>query len=131
MILFSTKAKYISLTNAVTNVMWARRILNKMNIQSIVLEKTDLDEDNQLIIIFSDDQKVIKLINNFVFQKRIKLITIKYHYIKNLISQDKINLEYWQVIEMITDDLIKSLWSIKFQRFVNQLNMIIKKQINI
>ncbi len=75
------------------------------------------------IIIYADNQKAIKLVNNSIFQKRIKHIMIKYHYIRDLISKKTIKLKYRSTSEMIADELTKSLNSRQFKRFVKQLDM--------
>ncbi len=82
-----------------------------------------------LIIIYADNQRAIKLVNNSIFQKRIKHITIKYHYTRDLISKKIIKLEYRSTSEMIADELTKSLNLIQFRRFVKQLNMT-KRSVN-
>ncbi len=76
-----------------------------------------------LIIIYADNQKAIKLINNSIFQKKIKYITIKYYYTRDLINKKIIKLKYRFTNEMITDELIKSLKSKQFKKFVKQLDM--------
>jgi hypothetical protein len=68
--------------------MWARGLLNEMNIDDTVSEK------NQSTVIYADNQETIKLINNSIFQKRTKHIAVKYHYTKDLISQREIKLKY-------------------------------------
>ncbi len=88
--------------------------------------KIDNIISNNSTIIYANNQKVIKLVNNSIFQKRTKHIVVKYHYTKDLISQKTIKLEYRLIAEMIADDLIKSLESIQFKRFINQLRMIKK-----
>ncbi len=81
------------------------------------------------IIIYADNQKTIKLINNSIFQKRIKHIAIKYPYTRDLISKKTIKLKYRSTSKMIADELTKSLNSIQFRRFVKQLNMTKRRSI--
>jgi hypothetical protein len=107
----------MSQISAVINVMWARGLLNEMSIDDTVSEK------NQSTIIYADNQRAIKLVNNSIFQKRTKNIVVKYHYTRNLISQRAIKLEYRFIAEMIADGLIKPLESIQFKRFIDQLEM--------
>ncbi len=89
-----------------------------MNIESIVFKKM-----KNSIIIYADNQKTIKLINNSIFQKRIKHIAIKYYYTRDLISKKTIKLRYRSISKMIADELTKSLNSKQFKRFVKQLDM--------
>ncbi len=115
--LSSTEAEYINQASAVINVMWARELLNKMGIDDTVSRK------NQSTVIYADNQRAIKLANNSIFQKRTKHIVVKYHYTRDLISQKKIKLKYRLIAQMIADGLIKSLGSIQFKRFIDQLGM--------
>jgi hypothetical protein len=122
MTLSSIEIEYMSQISAIINVMWAKELLTEMRIDSTVSEK------NQSTIIYADNQKAIKLVNNSIFQKRTKHIVVKYHYTKDLISQRTIKLEYRLIAKMIADDLIKSLESVQFKRFIDQLNMTIKER---
>ncbi len=61
---------------------------------------------------------------NLVFQKRTKYIAIKYHYIRDLIKHENVQLTYKTIDQMIVDELIKSLKSILFKKFVASLDMI-------
>jgi hypothetical protein len=106
----------MSQANAVINVMWARGLLNEMSIERTMSGKNST-------IIYANNQGAIKLANNSIFQKRTKHIVVKYHYTRNLISQEAIKLEYRSTAEMIADDLIKSLGSVQFKRFIDQLRM--------
>jgi hypothetical protein len=114
--LSSTETEYMSQASAVINVMWTRRLLNEMNI-----ERTMSDKNSTFI--YANNQETIKLVNNSIFQKRTKHIVVKYHYTRNLISQEEIKLQYRLTAEMIADGLIKSLGPVQFKRFVDQLRM--------
>jgi hypothetical protein len=109
----------MSQANAVINVMWARGLLNEMSIDETMSDKNST-------IIYEDNQEAIKLANNSIFQKRTKHIVVKYHYTRDFISQGKIKLEYRLTAKMIADGLTKSLESVQFQRFIDQLRMVKK-----
>jgi hypothetical protein len=111
--LSSTEAEYVEQTAAATNVVWARNVLKELKIK----------DTKDPIVIYADNQDVIKLTTNSIFRKRIKHIAIKYHYIRNLIQQKKITLQFKLSNEMIANDLTKSLESIKFQKFVIALDL--------
>lgn len=113
--LSSTEAKYVGQATIAINVMWARSLLTKMKIKDAVL--------NEVTVIYADNQKAIKLANNPIFQKRTKHIAVKYHYIRDLISQKKVELQYQSIKDMIANGLTKSLESILFQKFVSALGL--------
>lgn len=81
-----------------------------------------------LIIIYADNQKIIKLVINSIFQNRIKHVVVKYHYIENLIDQNEINLKYVSINEMTTNEFIKFFSITKFNKFIQILE--IKKTAN-
>ncbi len=114
--LSSTEVKYVNQTLTCTQIMWIRSVLIEINIKQVIL--------SELIIIFANNQKIIKLTENLVFQKRTKHITIKYHYTRDLIKHENVQLIYKTIDQMIVDELIKSLRSILFKEFVASLDMI-------
>ncbi len=118
MTLSSIETEYVDQTSATINVMWARGLLNEMSIDDTVSDSS--------IVIYADNQRAIKLVNNSIFQKRTKHIVVKYHYTRDLISQRVIKLKYRPTAEMIADGLTKSLESVQFKRFIDQLRMIKK-----
>jgi hypothetical protein len=120
MTLSSIEIEYMNQVSAIINVMWAKELLIEMRIDDTMSEK------NQSTIIYADNQETIKLANNSIFQKRTKHIVVKYHYTRDLISQRTIKLEYRLIAKMIADDLTKSLGSVQFKRFIDQLRMIKK-----
>jgi hypothetical protein len=90
-------------------------VLTEIDIRQVIF--------SEFIIIFADNQKIIKLTENFVFQKRTKHIAIKYHYTRDLIKQKDVQLIYKAIDQMIVDELTKSLESILFKKFVASLDM--------
>jgi hypothetical protein len=67
--LSSIEIEYMSQVSAITNVMWARKLLTEMRIDDTISDKTST-------IIYADNQRVIKLVNNSIFQKRTKHIVV-------------------------------------------------------
>ncbi len=120
MTLSSIEVEYMNQISAIINVMWTKELLIEMRIDDTI-------SDNSTII-YANNQRAIKLANNSIFQKRTKHIVVKYHYTRDLISQKTIKLKYRLIAEMIADDLIKSLESVQFKRFIDQLRMTIKKE---
>ena len=113
--LSSTEAEYMGQTLAATNVMWVRGLLKELEIEGTVPKGAT--------IIYADNQGAIKLAENPVFQKRSKHIAIRYHYIRDLIKQGDISLEYRSTKEMIADGLTKPLGPIAFKEFIKSLGL--------
>ena len=118
--LFSIEIEYVKQTTIVIHIIWIRELLTKLKIKNIHLE-------NNLTIIYADNQRAIKLTINFVFQKRSKHIAVKYHYTRDLINQKIIDLIYRFTVKMIVDDFIKSLDFMKFSNFIIRLRLSIKQ----
>ena len=72
----------------------------------------------------ADNQSIIILINNFNNHKRIERIFIQYHYVRKLIKNKQINFIHFFIVDILIDDLIKSLKHQLFEYFVNILKLI-------
>ena len=72
----------------------------------------------------ANNQSIIALINNLDNHKRIKHISIQYHYVRKLMKDKQINFIYFSIADMLIDDLIKSLKRQLFEHFVNILELI-------
>ena len=74
----------------------------------------ELKRDNQSAIVFA---------NNLVFYNKSKHIDIIYHYIRDKILAERINLFYISITNMVADGLTKPLKKIKFARFIEQIEI--------
>ena len=72
----------------------------------------------------ADNQSIIALINNFDNHKRTKHISIQYHYVRKLMKDKQINFIYFSIVDILIDNLIKSLKRQLFEHFVNMLKLI-------
>ena len=61
------------------------------------------------LIIFEDNQSAIQMSKNPQFHGRARHIGIKYHFIRELVSDGTVKLRYCPTEEMIADMLTKSL----------------------
>ena len=59
------------------------------------------------IVIYSDSQLSIAYTKDLKFHNRTKHIDIKYHFVKNLVAREEINLEYIPTDVMIADHMTK------------------------
>lgn len=57
----------------------------------------------------------IKIIKNGKFHKQKKQIDIQYHFIKKLIEQNKISIDFINKIDILADNFIKALEKPKFE----------------
>lgn len=93
--------------------MWLRKLLVGLFGQS--LEPT---------IVHCDNQSRVKLSVNLVFHDRTKHVEIKYHYVRDMVERNAIQLRYISTDEQMTDILTKPLSKIKFVYFRDKLGMV-------
>jgi hypothetical protein len=96
--LSSTESEYIALSEAAREVMWIGHFLQELNI--IYEEPTVIFEDNQGTIAFASNQRALR---------RMKHIEVKYHFVRHLIENGTIQLQYCSTNEMIADIFTKPL----------------------
>lgn len=87
----------IALSAATQEALWLQSILSEFKINS-----------NLPINIYCDNQSAIKLTYNPLFHKRTKHIDIKYHFIRNHIINNKINIIKINTKNNIADVLTKN-----------------------
>ncbi|KAK4395154.1 Retrovirus-related Pol polyprotein from transposon TNT 1-94 [Sesamum angolense] len=79
--LSTTEAEYIATTEAFKEAIWLKGIL------------TEIGFLNKKVTIFSDSESSIQLCKNPVFHDRTKHIDVKYHFIRDIVGKEIINLE--------------------------------------
>ncbi|KAL2231405.1 UNVERIFIED_CONTAM: Retrovirus-related Pol polyprotein from transposon TNT 1-94 [Sesamum indicum] len=79
--LSTTEAEYIATTEAFKEALWLSGLLNEIGF----LKKKP--------VIFSDSQSAIQLCKNPVFHDRTKHIDVRYHFIRDIVGKNKIQLE--------------------------------------
>lgn len=103
--LSTAEAEYAALTSAAQEATWLRQ-----------LSKDLLDESSKPTIIYEDNQSAISIANNPQFHGRMKHIEIKYHFIREKILTDTIQLIYCPTTDMVADMLTKGLSHDKFSK---------------
>lgn len=96
--LSSTEAEYISATGATCQAIWLRRILKDLGIV----------QDHPTTV-YCDSKSAINLSKNPVMNSRSKHIELKYHFIRDMVSQGEVKLEFCGTNEQLTDLLTKAV----------------------
>ena len=110
--LSSTEAEYVSATEASCEAVWLRRIL------------ADLEQvQNDPTIIYCDNKSAIAMTENPVFHSQTKHIKLRYHFIRDLVQEEEIRLDYIGTNEQVADMLTKSVSSNKFAYFRDQMRI--------
>lgn len=108
--LSTTEAEYVAATSAAQEAMWLRNLLVDFGIQQV-----------GATIIYEDNQGAIKLASNSKNYTRVKHISIKYHFIKDLIENGMIKLVYCCTERMLADVMTKALTAHRFKSIICNL----------
>lgn len=111
--LSSTEAEYIGLSEASKEAVYLRNILG------------ELIEFKDSVMLYNDNQSAQKLASNPVFHKRSKHIDVRYHFVRECVSNNLITICYQQTDEMVADILTKGLAKVKHIYFVKRLGLVI------
>ena len=105
--LSTAEAEYMALssTTQAQEAVWMREL--NSDLQNHLSEPT---------LIFEDNQSAICMAKNPQFHGRSKHINIKFHFIREQVSSNKIKLEYCPTADMLADLLTKGVSPDKFER---------------
>ncbi|KAK1681900.1 hypothetical protein QYE76_042748 [Lolium multiflorum] len=95
----TTEAEYIAINEAGKESVWLKGLY------------AELCGDDSCINLFSDSQSAIYLTKDQMFHERTKHIDIKYHYIRDIVAQGKLKLDYTTRF---------SLWQVKMRAILTQ-----------
>ena len=102
MALSTAEAEYMSLASAAQVAIWMRRLIN--NIISY--------KDNKLAKatkIYEDNQAAISISKNHQYHGRAKHIDVKFHFVREQVTENHIELIYCKSEDMVADILTKAL----------------------
>ena len=94
--LSSCEAEYMASTLAAKEAIWERNFLKELNIG-----------EDKPVEIFSDSQSAIELMKDSKFHARVKHIDIHMHFIRELVSINKVKFTYISTNEQAADALTK------------------------
>ena len=95
--LSSTEAEYIAFAGAAQEAVWLLQVLREFKFGMISP------------IIYEDNQSTIKLVENPVFHKRSKHVDIKYHFVRELVENNTLTIQYVSTSDNIADIFTKPL----------------------
>lgn len=102
--LSSTEAEYVAATSCACHCVWVKGILQQFNTKPC-----------QCFEILCDNSSSIKLSKNPVMHKRTKHIDVRYHYLRDLTSQEVVKLVFCGTEEQVADIMTKP---VKLKTFV-------------
>lgn len=110
----STEAEYVGMGSAVQELVWIRRLLLELGYRR---------KDAQTVKLYVDNQGAQALAENPQFHQRTKHIDVRYHWIREQVEHQIVDLYYVPTAEMAADGLTKSLAITKHSQFIEMLGM--------
>ena len=101
----TAEAEYVALSSAAQKAVWLHQLYKEFN-----------GELKDPTTIFEDNQAAIKLAKNPQYHGQTKHISIKYHFVREQVSNGTIRLKYCQTDEMTADMFTKGLAKTKFAK---------------
>ena len=98
-----------------------------MKLQNEELERKDVEA----ITIFEDNQSAICLAKDPRNHPKTKHIAVKYHFLREIIKEKKINVQYCPTEKMLADIFPKAIHAEKFREIRYLLGMRAEKELNI
>ena len=111
--LSTAEAEYVAATHVAKQVLWHRTLLEELG---IFVPNTST--------IFSDNQAAIAIAHNPEFHARTKHIDIAFHFLRDLVRSNTLNLVYINTTENLADILTKGLPRAAHQDITYQLGVI-------
>jgi hypothetical protein len=108
----TAKAEYIVASVASREAVWLRKLLSDF-----------LSSELAPIVIHCDNQSCIKLTKNPVFHDKSKHIEMRYHYVRDMVQKNVLNIQYVPTVEQTTDIFTKPLSLTKFVYFRDKLGV--------
>jgi hypothetical protein len=111
--LSSTEAEYIALSEACQEVIWLKKLCGEFNIDVSTGTK-----------IFVDNQSAAKMSENQKFSNRTKHVDTKYHFIRDLVEKNFVQLEYVCSEDNVADLMTKPLGPTRISYLRNLIELV-------
>ena len=103
----------MALKEAIKEYLYLISIIKQLNI-----------ENNEKFHLFTDSLSAIKLANNPEHYTKTKHIDIQYHFIREHVTNNTIQLSHISIKEQLADMLTKALRKPTFKNLVRQINLL-------
>lgn len=114
--LSTTEAEFVAAAYGACQAVWQRNILEEIGF--IQREET---------VLFCDNSSTIKLSKNPVLHGRSKHIHVRYHFLRELVNEGVIKLEYCSTAEQISDIMTKTVTLEVFEKLRKKLGVCLKE----
>ena len=113
--LSTAEAEYMALASTIKEAMWMRQLLN-----NLYRNERDISKPTT---IYEDNQSAIWIARNQQCHGQSKHIDIKYHFVREKISEGIIDLKYCDTTNMLADMFTKGLSGPQFKKLRNMIGM--------
>ena len=103
--LSTSEVEYVALAGAAQEATWIRQLLEDL-----------CERQCYPTVIYEDNQSAIHIAQNPQYHSKTNHIDIKFHYVREKIQDDTVNLQYCPTTRMIADFMMKGLTYEKFLR---------------
>ena len=110
--LSTAEAEYVALSTATQEAVWLRKLLESFG-----------ETQDKATVVMEDNQGAICIAKNPAEHSRTKHIDIRYHYIREALSENIIELNYCPTQHMIADILTKPLPKGRFEMLCNEMGL--------
>ena len=111
-IMFNCEFEYYVLAEVEKKVVWLRELLLKLN-----------QIDDASAFIWMNNLSVKAFSKNFEFHRRIKHIDVRYHWMREEMANELLQLKYISTAQMTADGLTKPLEPLQFSAFLIMIRM--------
>jgi hypothetical protein len=112
----TTEAEYVGLCNAAKEAVWIRNFLRDVG-------RGEYAGGTHATRILGDNQGALRLVANPEFHSRSKHIDVQHHYVRELLENGTISVDYIQTSEMAADCLTKPLKKVQLRANLEMLGL--------
>ena len=117
----SAEAEYIALKEATKESLYLQNFIKELFSYNIF---KDYDLFNKVNLIKTDSLSAIELAKNPIYHARTKHIDITYHFIRDNLYNNNIDLLYENTSTILADNLTKPTNSNKFEDYKNRIGLV-------
>jgi hypothetical protein len=83
-----------------------------------------LGREPEVVELKVDNKSALALARNSVFHERSKHIDLRYHFIRNCLTEGTVSASYINTVDQLADILMKALGRVKFQELRARIGMV-------
>ena len=108
------EAEFMAFSAAVQEAVWLKRFLSHLGIKEGASNLVLVNCDSQTAIAFTKDSK---------YHSKTKHIDIKYNFVRDMVAQKEVNIQYISTHKMVVDPFTKPIPRDTFTNYVRSLGM--------